>query len=95
MMIAPLCLARPTPHSAESRKRPKRPNCPRCGSRLLVAEHSRFSLAGRIDYVWACDDCGTEFETSIDVTHQAVARGERPVAGAVLSGSRLSSVAAL
>jgi len=53
MMIAPLCLARPTPiHSAESRKRPKRPNCPRCGSRLLVAEHSGFNLAGRIDYVW-------------------------------------------
>ena len=77
MMIAPLCLARPTPiHSAESRKRPKRPNCPRCGSRLLVAEHSGFNLAGPIDYVWACDDCGTEFETSIDVTHQAFARGD-------------------
>jgi len=77
MMIAPLCLARPKPiHSAESHKPPERPNCPRCGSRLLVAEHSRFNLAGRIDHVWACDDCGTEFETSIDVTHQAVARGD-------------------
>jgi len=76
MMIAPLCLARPKPiHSAESHK-PKRPNCPRCGSRLLVAEHSRFNLAGRIDHVWACDDCGTEFETSIDVTQQAVASGD-------------------
>jgi len=42
---------------------------------LLVAELSRFNLFGRIDYVWACDDCGTEFE-SIDVTHQAVARGD-------------------
>ena len=76
MMIV-LWLARPKPiHSAESRKPPKRPNCPRCGSRLLVAEHSRFNLAGRIDHVWACDNCGTEFETSIDVTHQAVARGD-------------------
>jgi DNA-directed RNA polymerase subunit RPC12/RpoP len=50
MMIAPLCLVRPKPiHSAESRKRPQRPDCPRCGSRLLVAERSRFNLAGRID----------------------------------------------
>lgn len=74
MMIAPLCLARPKPiHSAESRQRPKRPNCPHCGNRLLVAEQSRFNLAGRIDHVWACDDCGTEFETSIEVTRHTVA----------------------
>jgi DNA-directed RNA polymerase subunit RPC12/RpoP len=74
MMIAPLCLVRPKPiHSAESRKRPQLPDCPRCGSRLLVAERSRFNLAGRIDHVWACDDCGTEFETSIEVDRQAAA----------------------
>jgi DNA-directed RNA polymerase subunit RPC12/RpoP len=72
-MIAPLCLAWPTPVlSAESRKRPKRPNCPHCGSRLLVAEQSRFDHAGRIDHFWACDDCGTEFETSVAVTHSCV-----------------------
>jgi hypothetical protein len=40
---------------------------------LLLAERSRFNLTGRIDHVWACDDCGTEFETSIEVQHQAVA----------------------
>jgi hypothetical protein len=40
---------------------------------LLVAERSRFNLAGRIDHVWACDDCGTEFETSIEVNRQAAA----------------------
>jgi DNA-directed RNA polymerase subunit RPC12/RpoP len=73
-MITPLPFAWPKPvQPAESRKRQKRPDCPRCGSRLLVAEHSRFHLAGRIDYFWACDDCGTEFETSIEVTRLAVA----------------------
>jgi len=70
MMIAPLPLAWPDPVQS-GRKRPKRPDCPHCGSRLLVAEQSRFNLAGRIDNVWACDDCGTEFETSIEVTRQA------------------------
>jgi transcription elongation factor Elf1 len=68
-MIAPLPLAWPNPvQSAKGRKRPKRPDCPHCGSRLLVAEQSRFSLSGRIDHFWACDVCGTEFETSIEVS---------------------------
>jgi transposase-like protein len=72
-MIAPLSLAWPkTVLAAESRKRAKRPNCPRCGSRLLVAEQSRFDHAGRINHFWACDDCGTEFETSVVVTHDCV-----------------------
>jgi transcription elongation factor Elf1 len=52
----------------------KRPDCPHCGSRLLVAEQSRFNLNGRIDHFWACDVCGTEFETSIEVKRRAVAR---------------------
>jgi hypothetical protein len=43
---------------------------------LLVAEQSRFNLAGRIDHFWACDVCGTEFETSIDVSRRAVARND-------------------
>jgi len=49
------------------------PDCPDCGSRLLVAEQSRFSLTGRIDNFWACDDCGAEFATSIEVKRRAVA----------------------
>jgi hypothetical protein len=44
---------------------------------LLVAEQSRFNLAGRIDHFWSCDDCGTEFATSIDAIRQAaVASGD-------------------
>jgi hypothetical protein len=42
-----------------------RPNCPRCGFILLVAEQSEFNLKGRIRHVWSCDDCGHEFITSI------------------------------
>jgi DNA-directed RNA polymerase subunit RPC12/RpoP len=65
-MIATLRLERPI-YPAETLERPKRPDCPHCGSRLLVAEQSRFNLTGRIDHFWACDVCGTEFETSIEV----------------------------
>jgi ribosomal protein S27AE len=42
-----------------------RPNCPRCGSTLLMAEESRFNVRGRIDHAWSCDDCGNAFVTSI------------------------------
>ncbi len=47
-----------------------RPQCPRCGSVLLVAENSRFdanasNAMGRIDHDWSCDDCGNAFVTSI------------------------------
>jgi predicted RNA-binding Zn-ribbon protein involved in translation (DUF1610 family) len=42
-----------------------RPPCPRCGSKLLIAEDSRFNARGRIDHDWSCDDCGNEFGTSI------------------------------
>jgi ribosomal protein S27AE len=42
-----------------------RPNCPRCGSVLLVAEHSAFNVRGCIRHVWACDECEHEFVTSI------------------------------
>jgi len=43
----------------------RRPNCPRCGSVLLIAETSAFNLAGRIRHSWSCDDCGHAFVTSI------------------------------
>jgi transcription elongation factor Elf1 len=72
-MIATLRLER-TIYPAETLERPKRPDCPHCGSRLLVAEQSRFNLNGRIDHFWGCDVCGTEFETSIEVNRRAVAR---------------------
>jgi ribosomal protein S27AE len=42
-----------------------RPNCPRCGSALLMAEESEFNLIGRIRHTWSCDECSHEFATSI------------------------------
>ncbi len=42
-----------------------RPNCPRCGSVLLIAEESEFNLKGHIRHAWSCDDCAHQFVTSI------------------------------
>jgi len=47
-----------------------RPKCPNCRSVLLVAEQSAFSIAGRIRHIWACDDCGHKFVTSIRLWHR-------------------------
>ena len=44
-----------------------RPQCPRCGGTLFVAEQSAFNLKGRIRHQWSCDDCGNAFVTSIRV----------------------------
>ena len=44
-----------------------RPNCPRCGSVVHLAERSAFNLDGRIRHSWACDECGEEFATSVSV----------------------------
>ena len=55
---------------ASPRPRPDafgRPNCPRCGSMVHLAERSAFNLDGRIRHSWACDACGEEFATSISV----------------------------
>lgn len=45
--------------------RPSRPNCPQCGSILLIAEQSAFSFDGHIRHSWSCDACGQEFSTSV------------------------------
>jgi ribosomal protein S27AE len=42
-----------------------RPNCPRCGNALLMAEESEFNLRGRIRHAWVCDECAHQFATSI------------------------------
>lgn len=54
-------IARRAPYAANF----GRPRCPRCGSVLLVAEHSGFNLNGGIRHDWTCDDCGEEFATSV------------------------------
>jgi len=63
MIVQSACRAAPTrPCAAENLRRP---NCPRCGSVLLVAEESRFNARGRVYHTWSCDDCGNAFVTSI------------------------------
>ena len=62
MLIAP---SRSSSESLYSNRSLSRPNCPHCGSALLVAEESRFSSTGRIDHDWLCDQCGNTFVTSI------------------------------
>ena len=52
---------------ASQRDASARPNCPRCGSVVHVAERSAFNLTGRIRHSWVCDQCGEEFATSISV----------------------------
>jgi RNase P subunit RPR2 len=58
MIVQSACAARSTEDFS-------RPNCPRCGSVLLIAEQSQFNARGHIDHVWSCDECGNEFSTSI------------------------------
>lgn len=63
MIVQPACQSSAMPMlTTEELSRPK---CPHCGSVLLIAEKSRFNVAGQIDHAWSCDECGTEFLTSI------------------------------
>lgn len=56
-----------TAFQAPSKTDLRRPQCPRCGSMLLVAEQSAFNPDGRIRHSWSCDDCSHAFVTSIEV----------------------------
>ena len=47
-----------------------RPECPRCGSIVLMAERAAFNPDGRIRHTWSCDDCGHEFVTLIGMRAQ-------------------------
>lgn len=40
--------------------------CEQCGTRLYVPEWSEYVDAGRIRYLWKCEQCDYSFET---VTH--------------------------
>ena len=63
-MIVPSACPKPSPAVVATEKL-RRPKCPHCGSVLLIAEDSRFDVAGRIDHAWSCDNCGTAFVTTI------------------------------
>jgi len=42
-----------------------RPQCPRCRTRLFMAEASHFTGDGCIEHAWSCDCCGHDFVTSV------------------------------
>lgn len=43
------------------------PSCPRCGDIVVCTETSEFLHDGHIRHSWACDSCGTEFQTTVMV----------------------------
>ena len=59
---------------AASKAELMRPQCPRCGSLVLMAERAAFDPDGCIRNTWSCDDCGHEFVTSIGMQEQQPGR---------------------
>jgi hypothetical protein len=39
--------------------------CAQCGERLYVPEWTEYHDGGRIRHLWACEACGTSFETTV------------------------------
>lgn len=56
-----------TAYRASSAAELGRPQCPRCGSIVLMAERSAFGPYGCIRHAWSCDECAHEFVTSVRV----------------------------
>ena len=40
--------------------------CPRCGERVLAPIAASYVVNNGIRHQWSCDDCGHEFETSVN-----------------------------
>ncbi len=48
-----------------------RPACPQCGETQFAPEHSEFVRDGLIHHTWACDSCGHEFRTTVELNRDA------------------------
>lgn len=48
-----------------------RPCCPLCGEEQLVPEHSAFAGQGRVHHLWACEECGHAFRTTLKFGRKA------------------------
>jgi hypothetical protein len=48
-----------------------RPCCPQCGEGQIAPECSEFVGDGVIHHVWACDACGHEFRTTVELGREA------------------------
>ena len=64
------CLVPGASFDRDARSDFRRPNCPRCGNALLIAEQTAFNIAGCIRHTWSCDACAHEFATTILVWPQ-------------------------
>jgi transposase-like protein len=68
----------PAPLAFEFRRYLSNPSCPRCGTFQLCPETSEFVHNGHIRHSWACDSCGQEFQTTVEMA----ARRDLPEASA-------------
>ena len=59
------------PLAYEFRRYLSNPSCPHCGNHLVAAEASEFLRDGHIRHSWACEECGQEFKTSVELTRAA------------------------
>ena len=66
-----MSLHSPAPLAFEFRRYLSSPSCPRCGNFMLAAEASEFLHDGHIRHSWACESCGQEFQTKIEVAQDA------------------------
>jgi hypothetical protein len=41
------------------------PTCPHCGDVLVAPTSAAFAGAGWVRHLWACDECGHTFRTSV------------------------------
>lgn len=48
-----------------------RPNCPQCGGDQFAPERSEFVSDALIHHTWACDSCGNEFRTKVELILEA------------------------
>ena len=49
------------------------PTCPQCDNMLVAPTTAAFDRAGYVRHVWACDECGHAFRTSINFDIQQAA----------------------
>ena len=59
------------PLAFEFRRYLSNPSCPRCGDHMFAAEASALLHNGHIQHSWACESCGEEFQTSVELAAMA------------------------
>lgn len=50
------------------------PTCPTCGDMLFAPVSALLAASGHIQQMWACDDCGYAFRTSVRLAGGAAVR---------------------